>query len=355
MHRVTLIAGDGIGPEVTSAARVVLEAADASIEFEPVLSGQQAERQVGTPLPAAVFDSIERTKLVLKGPTYTPFGGNYRVSVERPGPDGKLERRSYPSVAITLRKELGLFVNVRPIKNYPNVPSRYHDVDIVIFRENSEDLYVGNERLVGEGAAEAIKLITRAASERVARFAYDYMRKARRRKITIGHKANVLKMTDGLFLKTAQEVAKEYTDIVTDQRVVDALCMELVIKPETYDGLLLTNLYGDIVSDLGAGLVGGLGVAPGANIGPDCAMFEAVHGTAPDIAGKDIANPMAMILSAVLMLRHVNEAESADRIEKALCEVLAEKRTVTRDLGGTAGTQAFAQAIADKLRSTPSL
>jgi isocitrate dehydrogenase (NAD+) len=352
VHRVTLIPGDGIGPEVTSAARLVLEAADAPFEFEPVLSGQEAERQVGTPLPPAVFDSIARTKLVLKGPTYTPFGGNYRVRVERPGADGKLEGRSYPSVAITLRKELGLFVNLRPIKNYPNVPSRYQNVDIVIFRENSEDLYVGNERMIDEGAAEAVKLITRAASERVAQFAYDYIRKTGRRKLTIGHKANVLKLTDGLFLKTAQDVGKQYGDIVTDQRVVDALCMELVIKPETYDGLLLTNLYGDIVSDLAAGLVGGLGVAPGANIGPDCAMFEAVHGTAPDIAGKDIANPMAMILSAVLMLRYVNETAAADRIEKALCEVTAEKRAVTRDLGGTAGTQAFAQAIAAKLRST---
>jgi isocitrate dehydrogenase (NAD+) len=350
MHRVTLISGDGIGPEVTSAARVVLEAAGAPVEFEAVLSGQEAEQHAGTPLPPAVFESIARTKLVLKGPTYTPFGGNYRVAVERPGPDGKIERRSYPSVAITLRKELGLFVNLRPIKNYPNVPSRYQDVDIVIFRENSEDLYVGNERQVGDGAAEAIKLITRAASERVARFAYDYMRRVGRRKITIGHKANVLKLTDGLFLKTAQEVGREYSDVVTDQRVVDALCMELVIKPETYDGLLLTNLYGDIVSDLAAGLVGGLGVAPGANIGRDCAMFEAVHGTAPDIAGKDIANPMAMILSAVLMLRYVNETQSADRIEKALCDVLAEKRKVTRDVGGTAGTQAFAQAIAETLR-----
>jgi isocitrate dehydrogenase (NAD+) len=352
VHRVTLIPGDGIGPEVTSAARLIVEAAGAPVEFEPVLSGQEAEGQKGTPLPPEVFESIARTRVVLKGPTFTPFGGNYRVSVERPGPDGKVERRSYPSVAITLRKELGLFVNLRPIKNYPNVKSRYENVDLVIFRENSEDLYVGNERMIEEGVAEAIKRITRAASERVARFAFDYMRKVGRKKITIGHKANVLKMTDGLFLKTGQEVAKDYSDIVTDQRVVDALCMELVIKPETFDGLLLTNLYGDIVSDLAAGLVGGLGIAPGANIGPDCAMFEAVHGTAPDIAGKDIANPMAMMLSAVLMLRHLDEAAAADRIEKALCEVLGEKRAITRDLGGSAGTQAFARAIAEKLKSS---
>ncbi|HEV7393665.1 MAG TPA: isocitrate/isopropylmalate dehydrogenase family protein, partial [Burkholderiales bacterium] len=314
MHRVTLIPGDGIGPEVTSAARAVVEASGADVAFEPVLAGQEAEKAMGTPLPSAVFESIARTKVVLKGPTYTPFGGNYRVRVERPDAQGKIEQRSYPSLAITLRKELGLFVNLRPIKNYPNVPSRYDKVDLVIFRENSEDLYIGDERMVDENTAEGIKRITRAASERVARFAFDYMRKVGRKKITVGHKANVMKMTDGLWLKSAQDVAQAYPDIVLDQRVVDALCMELVIKPETFDGLLLTNLYGDIISDLAAGLVGGLGVAPGANIGPDCAMFEAVHGTAPDIAGKDIANPTAMILSAVLMLRHLEESQAADRI-----------------------------------------
>ena len=350
MHRVTLVSGDGIGPEVTAAARAVVESSGAAIEFEKVLSGQEAEQATGTPLPEAVFESIERTKLVMKGPTYTPFGGSYRVAVERPGPKGKKERRSYPSVAITLRKELGLYAALRPIKNYPNVPSRYEHVDLVIFRENSEDLYVGNERMVDENTAEAIKLITRGASERVARFAFDYMRKVGRRKITIGHKANVLKLTDGLFLKSAQDIAKQYPDIEVDQRVVDALCMELVIKPESFDGLLLTNLYGDIVSDLAAGLVGGLGVAPGANIGADCAMFEAVHGTAPDIAGKDIANPMAMILSAVLMLRYVGEATAADRIDAALTAVLAEKKAITRDLGGTAGTRAFTDAIVGKLK-----
>ncbi|MDB5925557.1 MAG: icd2 [Betaproteobacteria bacterium] len=351
MHRVTLIPGDGIGPEVTSAARAVVEASGADVAFEPVLAGQEAEKASGTPLPPAVFESIARTKVALKGPTYTPFGGNYRVRVERPNAQGNLEQRSYPSLAITLRKELGLFVNLRPIKNYPNVPSRYDKVDLVIFRENSEDLYIGNERMVDENTAEGIKRITRVASERVARFAFDYMRKVGRKKITVGHKANVMKMTDGLWLKSAQDVAQAYPDIALDQRVVDALCMELVMKPETFDGLLLTNLYGDIISDLAAGLVGGLGVAPGANIGPDCAMFEAVHGTAPDIAGKDIANPTAMILSAVLMLRHLEESQAADRIEAALTAVLAEKRVITRDLGGNAGTRAFTQAIVEKLKS----
>jgi isocitrate dehydrogenase (NAD+) len=348
---VTLIPGDGIGPEVTSAARAVVEASSADVAFEPVLAGQEAEKASGTPLPPAVFDSIARTKVALKGPTYTPFGGNYRVRVERPNAQGNIEQRSYPSLAITLRKELGLFVNLRPIKNYPNVPSRYDKVDLVIFRENSEDLYIGDERMVDENTAEGIKRITRGASERVARFAFDYMRKVGRKKITVGHKANVMKMTDGLWLKSAQDVAQAYPDIALDQRVVDALCMELVMKPETFDGLLLTNLYGDIISDLAAGLVGGLGVAPGANIGPDCAMFEAVHGTAPDIAGKDIANPTAMILSAVLMLRHLEESHAADRIEAALTAVLAEKRVITRDLGGNAGTRAFTQAIVEKLKS----
>ena len=351
MHRVTLISGDGIGPEVTAAARAVVEASGAALEFEPVVAGQQAETSSGTPLPPAVFESIARTKLVMKGPTYTPFGGDYRVRVTSPGTSGGTEERSYPSLAIALRKELGLYVNLRPIKNYPNVPSRYDKVDLVIFRENSEDLYIGNERMIDADTAEGIKRITRGASERVARFAFDYMKRVGRRKITIGHKANVMKMTDGLWLKAAQTVAKEFPEVALDQRVVDALCMELVIKPESFDGLLLTNLYGDIISDLAAGLVGGLGVAPGANIGPDCAMFEAVHGTAPDIAGKDIANPMAMILSAVLMLRYIGEGTAADRIEAALSQALAEKRAITRDLGGSAGTRAFADAIIERLKT----
>ena len=352
MHRITLIPGDGIGPEVTAAARSIVEASGAAVEFDAVLSGQEAERATGTPLPAAVFESIAGTKLAMKGPTYTPFGGSYRVSVERPNMEGRLERRTYPSTAIALRKELGLYIAVRPIKNYPSVPTRYQGVDLVIFRENSEDLYVGNERMVDEDTAEAIKIVTRGASARAARFSYEYMRKVGRRKVTIGHKSNVMKMTDGLFLKTAQEVARDFPDLTVDQRVIDALCMELVTKPESFDGLLLMNLYGDIVSDLAAGLVGGLGLAPGANIGADCAMFEAVHGTAPDIAGKDIANPTAMILSAVLMLRYIDEAAAADRIESALTSVLAKKRAITRDLGGSAGTRAFAAAIVQRLQKS---
>jgi isocitrate dehydrogenase (NAD+) len=351
VQRVTLIPGDGIGPEVAAATRAVVLAAGAAVEFEEVTAGMRAVQESGTALPRAVFDSIDRTKVMLKGPTATPFGGDFRVTVERPDAAGKPVTRSHPSVAIALRKELGLFVNVRPIKSRPGIASRFDKVDLVIFRENSEDLYTGIERMVDEGTAEAIKIISFRATERVTRFAIDTMGKLKRSHLTIVHKANVMKMTDGLFLKTAQETAKEFPGIVVDQRVVDALCMELVMKPEIFDCLLLPNLYGDIVSDLAAGLVGGLGMAPGANLGADYAMFEAVHGSAPDIAGKDVANPMAMILSAVMMLRHVGQGTVADRIERALDAVLADKRVVTPDLGGNAGTRAMTDAIIRNLNT----
>lgn len=350
MRAITLIPGDGIGPEVTASAREVMLASGAQVRFEETIAGLRAEREHGTPLPRAVFDSIHSTRLALKGPTQTPFGGEYRVHIERADETGKVGKRTYPSIAIALRKELGLYVNVRPVKNYPGVTTRFEHVDHLIFRENSEDLYAGIERMVDEGTAEAIKIISVRATERVTRFALDTMRRLGRKRITIVHKANVMKMTDGLFLRTAQDVAKG-SGFTVDQRVVDALCMELVMRPETFDSLLLPNLYGDIVSDLAAGLVGGLGVTPGANIGQECAMFEAVHGSAPDIAGKDAANPMAMILSGVMLLRYVGEAAAADRIESALTAVLREKRAVTRDLGGTAGTRAMTEAIVAQLKS----
>jgi isocitrate dehydrogenase (NAD+) len=340
MRLITLIPGDGIGPEVTQSAREVVTAAGANVSWDIVGAGMQTGKQQGTPLPASVFESIARTRLALKGPVQTPFGDDYPVRVERgTGP------RIYPSVTIALRKELKLFVNVRPARNYPGVKSRFDNVDLLIFRENSEDLYAGRERMVDADTAEAIKIITRQGSERVARFAFDYMRKVGRRKLSVIHKSNVMKLTDGLFLRTAQEVASDYPEFEVNQRVVDALCMELVIRPEEFDCLLLPNLYGDIVSDLAAGLVGGLGVAPGANIGPDCAMFEAVHGSAPDIGGKDIANPMAMVLSAVMLLRYIGEAQAADRVEQALTAVLRDKKHVTRDLGGSAGTREMTAAI----------
>jgi isocitrate dehydrogenase (NAD+) len=348
LNKVTVVPGDGIGPEVVGSACAIIKASGAKVEFEEVLVGLRAEKEFGTPLPVSVLESIERNKLALKGPTQTPFGGNYRIYIERMK-GGSEWRADYPSIAIALRKELGLYVNVRPVKNYPGVATRYENVDLVIFRENSEDLYVGNERMVDNDTAEAIKRITRGATERCARYGFEYLKKTGRKKMTIGHKANVLKLTDGLFLRTGEAVGKDFPEITCDSRVIDALCMELVIKPESFDGLLLANLFGDIVSDLAAGLVGGLGVAPGANVGPNCAMFEAVHGSAPDIAGKDIANPMAIILSGVLMLRHIGENAAADRIDAALTQVLAEKKHVTRDLGGTAGTKAFTEAIIRKL------
>ena len=352
MQKVTWIPGDGIGPEVTKSACDIVLASGAAVEFEEVAAGMVEGERTGTPLPAAVFESIARNQVVIKGPTQTPFGGDYRVRIERKNDKGVIEKRSHPSVAIALRKELGLYVNVRPVRNYPSVQSRYDNVDIIIFRENSEDLYTGMERMIDEGTAEAIKIISFRATERVSKFALDYMRRLKRKKLTVGHKANVMKMTDGLFLKTAQETAKAYPEITLDQRVVDALCMELVMKPEIFDGLLLPNLYGDIVSDLAAGLVGGLGVAPGANIGPDCAMFGAVHGSAPDIAGKDVANPMAAILSAVMMLRYIGQSQAADRIDKALSHVLKEKRDITPDLGGGGGTRRMTEAIVAKLKDS---
>lgn len=342
MHRVTLIPGDGIGPEVTQSACDIVAATGVDLTWEVVEAGMRAGNAGGHPLPPAVFESIARTKIVVKGPTQTPFGDAYPVQVGD---------RIYPSVAIALRKELKLFVSVRPARNYPGIRSRFDNVDMVIFRENSEDLYIGRERMVDVDTAEAIKVITRQASERVTRFAFDYMQRTGRKKLTAVHKSNVLKMTDGLFLKSAQTVAKEYPAFEFDARVVDALCMELVIKPEAFDCLVLPNLYGDIVSDLAAGLVGGLGVAPGANIGDECAMFEAVHGSAPDIAGQDLANPMAVILSVVMMLRYIGETVAADRIDAALARVLQEGKQVTRDLGGIAGTRGVTRAIVDCIKT----
>ncbi|MFN7087964.1 MAG: isocitrate/isopropylmalate dehydrogenase family protein [Burkholderiales bacterium] len=349
VHQITLIPGDGIGPEVTAAARAVIEAAGVQVRWDVCPAGMKVGEETGNPLPESVFDSIAHTRIALKGPTATPFGTPYRVERRIRNADGSIETHVYPSVAIALRKELQLYANVRPARSYPGVASRYSGVDIVLFRENSEDLYFGRERMVNEDTAEALKIITRSATERMARFAADYMLRLGRKRVTIGHKSNVLKLTDGLFLKAAQQVLAAYPGITTDSRVIDALCMELVLRPETFDCLLLANLYGDIVSDLLAGVVGGLGLAPGANLGDEYAMFEAVHGTAPDIAGKDLANPLSMILSAIMLLRYIGESAAADRIDAALSRVLEEKKYVTRDLGGNAGTRRMTQAIIEKL------
>ena len=330
-HRITLIAGDGIGPEITSAVVKVVETAGLDVEWEPHLAGASAVETHGTSLPAELLESITRNKVALKGPLTTPVGGGFT------------------SVNVGLRKALELFANLRPVWNLPAVPSRYEHVDLVIVRENTEDLYSGLEHEVVPGVIESLKIITLEASTRIAEFAFDYARRHGRTRVTAVHKANIMKMSDGLFLKCVQNVAANYPDIKQDDRIVDAACMHLVMRPEQFDVLLLPNLYGDIISDLCAGLVGGLGVVPAANLGTNVGVFEAVHGSAPDIAGQNVANPMALLLSAVLMLRHIGEAPMADRIMKALTVVLSVDQIRTRDLGGAANTTEFAAAICRRL------
>ena len=330
-HTITLIAGDGIGPEVTSAVVAILERAGLDVEWESHLAGVLALERHGSTLPDELLDSIRRNKVALKGPVTTPVG------------------EGFTSVNVGLRKALDLFVNLRPVWNIPAVPSRYEGVDLVIVRENTEDLYSGLEHEVIPGVVESLKIITEEASTRVARFSFEYARKHKRRRVTAVHKANIMKMGDGLFLRSVKKVAANYPDIVCDDRIVDAACMHLVMKPEQFDILLLPNLYGDIVSDLCAGLVGGLGVVPGANLGTEIGVVEAVHGSAPDIAGKGVANPMALLLSAILMLRHIDEGAMADRIMTALGRVLSEDKVRTRDLGGTASTIEFTEAIGRRL------
>jgi isocitrate dehydrogenase (NAD+) len=332
-HTITLIPGDGIGPEVTGAVVRILETAGLHVEWESHLAGVLALERHGASLPAALLDSIARNKVALKGPVTTPVGGGFT------------------SVNVGLRKALDLFANLRPVWNLPSVPSHYTGIDIVIVRENTEDLYAGLEHEVVPGVVTSLKVITEAASTRIATFAFEYARKHRRSRVTAIHKANIMKMGDGLFLRCVRAVAARYPDIACDDRIVDAACMHLVMNPAQFDILLLPNLYGDIVSDLCAGLVGGLGVVPAANLGTSIGVFEAVHGSAPDIAGRSVANPTALLLSAVLMLRHVGEAEIADRVMRALGDVLAEGRIRTRDLGGTASTIEFTDAICRRLES----
>lgn len=330
-HTITLIPGDGIGPEVTGATVKILESAGLDVAWESHLAGVLALEQHGDTLPKDLLDSIRRNKVALKGPVTTPVGGGFT------------------SVNVGLRKALDLFANLRPVWNIPSVPSKYQGIDLVIVRENTEDLYSGLEHEVIPGVVESLKIITEEASTRVAKFAFEYARKHGRKRVTAVHKANIMKMGDGLFLRSVQKVAAHYPDIISDERIVDAACMHLVMNPAQFDMLLMPNLYGDIVSDLCAGLVGGLGVVPAANLGVDIGVFEAVHGSAPDIAGKSLANPMALLLSAVLMLRHIDEGPMADRIMKALGEVLTEGNVRTRDLGGTASTIEFTEAICRKL------
>jgi isocitrate dehydrogenase (NAD+) len=336
-HRITLIPGDGIGPELAEATRRVLDATGVALEWEVVDAGEAVIAEYGTPLPDHVLESIRRNKVALKGPITTPVGGGFR------------------SVNVTLRQALGLYANLRPARSIKGLKTRYDDVDLVIVRENTEDLYAGIEHMVGPDAAESIKIITRAASERIARFAFEYAVANGRRKVTAVHKANIMKLSDGLFLESCRTVAEDYAGrIEFEDRIVDNMCMQLVQKPELYDVMVLPNLYGDIVSDLCAGLVGGLGVAPGANIGEDGAVFEPVHGSAPKYAGLNKANPTALILSGALMLRHMGYVEAGERVEGAVRTVIAEGRTTTADLGGNAGTREFADAVIDQLGATAS-
>jgi len=335
-HRVTLIPGDGIGPELAEATRRVLDASGVAFEWELVDAGEAVMARYGTPLPDHVIESIRRNRVAIKGPITTPVGAGFR------------------SVNVALRQALGLYANLRPARSIPGIESRYQGVDLVIVRENTEDLYAGIEHMVGPDAAESIKIITRAASERIARFAFEYAVANRRHKVTAVHKANIMKLTDGLFLESCRTVAADYAGrIEFEDRIVDNMCMQLVQKPELYDVLVLPNLYGDIISDLAAGLVGGLGVAPGANIGTEAAVFEAVHGSAPKYAGQNKANPTALLLSGVLMLRHLGEIEAAERVEQAVIDVIAEGRAVTYDLGGSAGTSEMADAIIARLTGQP--
>jgi isocitrate dehydrogenase (NAD+) len=330
-HHITLIPGDGIGPEVTDAVLQILSAAGVSIEWERHDAGILALEKHKTALPPELIASIRRNTVALKGPVTTPIG------------------QGFASVNVGLRKALDLYANLRPVANIAGVPARFSGVDLVIVRENTEDLYAGLEHEVIPGVVESLKIITAAASTRIARFAFDHARANARRRVTAIHKANIMKMSDGLFLESVRSVATEFTDITYDERIVDAACMQLVLRPETFDVLVLPNLYGDIVSDLCAGLVGGLGVVGAANLGENCAVFEAVHGSAPDIAGKGIANPTALLLSAVLMLRHIGERDAADRIVHALADVMAAGTSRTPDLGGRAGTREFADAVCKML------
>ena len=328
---ITLIPGDGIGPEVTDAVVRILEHAGLDVSWDVQAAGVLALEKHGETLPAQLLESIRRTKVALKGPVTTPVGGGFT------------------SVNVGLRKALDLYVNLRPVWSIPSVKSRYEGVDLIIVRENTEDLYAGLEHEIVPGVVESLKIITAEASTRVAAFAFEYARRHGRKRVTAIHKANIMKLADGLFLSCFHQVASGYTDIRSDERIVDAACMHLVMNPSQFDVLVLPNLYGDIVSDLCAGLVGGLGVVPGANLGTEIGVFEAVHGSAPDIAGKGIANPMALLHSAVLMLRHIDEGTIADRIMSALARVLSEGRIRTRDLGGSAGTMEFADAVCERL------
>ena len=330
MKRITLINGDGIGPEISDAVVKIIDAAGLKIDWDVQTAGADVIEKEGVPLPDRVIDSVKANKVALKAPVTTPIGKGFR------------------SVNVQLRKELDLYANLRPCKNFPNVKTRFENVDIVVVRENTEDLYAGIERQVDEDTAESIKIITRKASERIAKFAFDYAVTNNRKEVCVVTKANIMKLSDGLFLECFRKISKDYPQINTREILVDNLCMQLVQNPNQFDVLVLPNLYGDIVSDLCAGLIGGLGVAQGANIGQNCAVFEPVHGSAPDIKGQNKANPTALLMSAIEMLKYIGENVYAERIEKALFKTL-EKGICTQDLGGNASTTEFTDAVIREL------
>lgn len=326
MYKITLIPGDGIGPEVTEAMVKVVEASGINIEWERVEAGEKVIEEYNTPIPNYVIDTIKKNKIAIKGPITTPIGEGFK------------------SVNVTLRQNLDLYVNLRPIKSFTGIKSKYEDVDLVIVRENTEDLYAGIEHKIGDYGAESIKLITKPACERIINFAFNYAKENNRSKVTGIHKANIMKLSDGLFLNTFKDISKNF-NIESDDLIVDAAAMNLVLNPEKYDVMVMPNLYGDILSDLCSGLVGGLGMIPGANIGKEYAIFEAVHGSAPQIAGKNIANPTALIQSAVMMLKYLGEYEYANKIERALEKVFMNGEKLTIDLGGNSTTQEFTEEI----------
>ena len=332
-HTITLIPGDGIGPEIVAATVRVIEATGVDIEWETQILGAQALEKYGETLPEASIDAMRRNKVSLKGPIMTPVG------------------KGFTSVNVGLRRALDLYANVRPVKALPNVKCRYPELDLVIVRENTEDLYAGLEHIVVPGVVESLKIITEKASTRIAKYAFEYARDNGRKKVTAVHKANIMKLSDGLFLECFYNQAKLFPDIEADDKIIDNCCMQLVMRPEQFDVMVMENLYGDIVSDLCAGLIGGLGLAPGANIGELGAVFEAVHGSAPDIAGQGIANPTALMLSAIQMLRYLGERDAAQRFETALFAVFEDGQHITKDLGGNAKTNEFARAIEEKIKA----
>lgn len=330
-HKITLIPGDGIGPEISDSVVKIIDAAGLKIDWDVQTAGADVLEQEGVVLPQRVIDSIKKNKIALKAPVTTPIGKGFR------------------SVNVALRKELDLYANLRPCKNIDGIKTRFDNVDLVVVRENTEDLYAGIERQVDDDTAESIKIITRKASERIVDFAFQYAIKNNRKTVHVVTKANICKLSDGLFLNSARKIAQNYPQIELKEILVDNLCMQLVINPDKFDVLVLPNLYGDIVSDLTAGLIGGLGVAQGANIGLDAAVFEPVHGSAPDIKGKNLANPTALLLSAIMMLKYIGENSYAEKIEKSLYKVIAEGKVLTHDLGGSATTTEFTDEIIKNL------